>query len=160
MYPAGASQPDAPSVSWPGGQGASGRVASGLTVSGLSGSASVAVRNSAGHQVTVSLDADGYWLAGTPAAAGAFSPLTGERVARVTVGAGQTATVTVTGHAGVPASGAGTVALSAAIASAFGAGSVTVYPPDARRPGGPSLSWTGGHGHVRPGGRRAGRPGA
>ena len=139
MYPAGGSQPDVPSVSWPGGQAASGQV-----VSALSGAGSVAVHNASGHQVTVSLDADGYWLAGTPAAAGAFGALTGGRVARVLVGGGQTVTVPVAGHAGVPASGAGTVALTAAVASGFGTGSVTVYPAGARRAGGPSLSWAGG----------------
>jgi hypothetical protein len=139
VYPAGASPPDAPSLSWPGGQ-----AASGTAVSGLGGAGSVAVRNSSGHQVTVSLDADGYWLAGTPAAAGAFGSLTGARLARVVVAGGQTVTVPVAGHAGVPASGAGTVALTAAVTSGFGTGSVTVYPADARRPDGPSLSWTGG----------------
>ena len=117
---------------------------SGLAVSALSDAGSVAVHNSSGHPVTVSLDADGYWLAGAPVAAGAFGPLTGGRVARVTVGGGQTVTVPVAGHATVPGAGAGTVALTAAVSSAFGAGSVTVYPAGARRPGAPSLSWTGG----------------
>ena len=138
VYPAGASRPGVPSVSWPGGQ-----AASGLAVSGLSGAGWVAVHNSSGHQVMVTLDADGYWLAGTPAAAGAFGPLTGGRVARVQVGGGQTVTVPVAGRAGVPASGAGTVALTA-VASGYGTGSVTVYPVGARRPDGPSLSWAGG----------------
>jgi hypothetical protein len=139
VYPADGSQPDVPSVSWPGGQ-----AASELAMSALSGAGAVAVRNASGRQVTVTLDADGYWLAGTPAAAGAFGALTGGRVARVLVGGGQTVTVPVAGHAGVPASGAGTVALTAAVASSFGTGSVTVYPAGARRAGGPSLSWAGG----------------
>jgi hypothetical protein len=144
VYPAGGSQPDAPSLSWPGGEATTGQAASGLAVSGLGDAGSVAVHNSSGHQVTVSLDADGYWLAGTPAAAGAFGPLTGGRVARVAVAGGQTVSVPVAGHGGVPTSGAGTVALTAGVSSAFGAGSVTVYPDGASRPDEPDLSWAAG----------------
>ena len=90
----------------------------------------------------MTLDADGYWLAGTTAAAGAFGPLAGERVARVVVGGGQTVTVPVAGNGGVPGSGAGSVALAVA-ASGSGSGSVTVYPAGARQAGGPGLSLAG-----------------
>jgi hypothetical protein len=102
VYAAGVSPPDVPSLSWPGGN-----ETSGLAVSALSADGTVAVRNSSGHQVTVTLDADGYWLAGTPAAAGAFGPLAGERVARVVVGGGQTVTVPVAGKAPLPADAEG-----------------------------------------------------
>jgi len=124
-------------VSWP-----VGAAASGLAVSALSGGGAVAVFNSSAQQVTVALDADGYWLAGTPTAAGAFGPLAGGQVARVLLGAGQTVTVPVAGHGGVPGSGAGTAALAVAAVSAFGVGSVTVGAPG-QRPAVPSLSWAG-----------------
>ena len=139
VYPAGGGLPDVPSVSWAGRD-----AGSGLVVSGLSSGGAVAVHNSSARPVTVTLAADGYWRAGTPAAAGAFGPLTGGQVARVLVGGGQTVTVTVAGHGGMPVSGAGTVALSMAAASGFGAGSVTVYPAGARRHAAPGLSWAGG----------------
>ena len=139
VYPAGASQPDVPSLSWPGGQ-----AASGLAISGLSGGGSVAVRNSSGHQVTVRLDADGYWLAGTPAAAGAFGSLGGAGWPGSSWAAARRRPYRWPGTPGFPASGAGAVVLTAAAASAFGTGSVTAYPADVRRPGGSSLSWTGG----------------
>ncbi|MGH3192409.1 MAG: hypothetical protein ACRDPY_37325 [Streptosporangiaceae bacterium] len=138
VYPADGSLPDVPSLSWP-----SSRAASGAAVSALSGSGTLAVHNSSNYQVTVTLDADGYWLSGTPAAAGAFGPLAGGRVARVVVGSGQTVTVPVAGHGGVPGSGTGTVALAVAATSAFGTGSVTVYPAGAHRPDVPGLSWAG-----------------
>ncbi len=138
VYPADGSLPDVPSLSW-----AAHRAASGAAVSALSGSGTVAVHNSSNQQVTVTLDADGYWLSGTPAAAGAFGPLVGGRVARVVVGGGQTVTVPVAGHAGVPGSGAGAVALAVGASSGFGTGSVTVYPAGARRPDVPGLSWAG-----------------
>jgi hypothetical protein len=93
VYAAGGSPPDVPSLSWPGGS-----ATSGLAVSALSADGTVAVRNSSAHQVTVTLDADGYWLAGTPAAAGAFGPLAGQRVARVVVGGGQTVGVYLRGN--------------------------------------------------------------
>ena len=140
VYPAGGSQPAVPSVSWPSVPGPGGDGASGLAVAGLGSTGSVAVHNSSRHQVTVSLDADGYWLSGAPAAAGAFGPLAGGQLARVLVGGGQTVMVQAAGHAGVPAEGAGTVALAVAV-SAFGTGSVSVYPPGAGRPAAPSVSW-------------------
>ena len=139
VYAADGSQPDVPSLPW-----AERDAGSGLVVSGLSSGGAVAVHNSSARPVTVTLAADGYWLAGTPAAAGAFDPLAGGQVARVLVGGGQTVTVTIAGHGGIPVSGAGTVALSMAAASGFGAGSVTVYPVGARRHAAPGLSWAGG----------------
>jgi hypothetical protein len=139
VYAAGGSQPGVPSLSWPGGA-----AASGLAVSALSGSGAVAVHNSSAFPVTVTLAADGYWLAGTPVAAGTFGPLAGEQVARVLVGGGQTVPVPVAGHGGVPGSGAGTVALAVTAVSAFGSGRLTVYPAGGRPPAGPGLSWARG----------------
>jgi hypothetical protein len=141
VYAADGSQPDVPSLSWTGHDGASG-----LAVSALSGNGTVAVHNSSAGQVTVTLDADGYWLSGTPAAAGAFGPLAGAQLAQVRVGAGQSVTVPAAGHAGVPASGAGTVALTVAAATGFGTGGITVYPAGGRRPDVPGLTWAGSNG--------------
>ena len=138
VYAAGGSQPGVPSVSWP-----AGAAASGLVVSALSSGGAVAVDNSSGQQVTVTLAADGYWLAGTPVAAGTFGPLAGGQVARVLLGGGQTVSVPVAGHGGVPGSGAGTVALAVTAVGAFGAGRVTVYPAGTRPPAVPGLSWAG-----------------
>ena len=139
VYAAGGSQPGVPSVSWP-----AGADASGLAVSALSSGGAVAVDNSSGQQVTVTLAADGYWLAGTPVAAGTFGPLAGGQVARVLLGGGQTVSVPVAGHGGVPGSGAGTVALAVTAVGAFGAGRVNVYPAGTRPPAVSGLSWAGG----------------
>lgn len=122
VYSADGSLPGVPSLSW-----AANRAASGSVVSALGGSGTVAVRNSSNQPVTVTLDADGYWLSGTPTAAGAFGPLTGGQVARVVVGGGQTVTVPAAGHGGVPGAGAGTVALAVAAVSGFGTGSLTEH---------------------------------
>jgi hypothetical protein len=138
LYPAGGTQPDAPSLSWAGRDDAPG-----LAVSELSSGGAVAVHNASAHPVTVTLGADGYWLAGAPAAAGAFGPLTGGQVARVPVGPGQTVTVPVAGQAGVPASGAGTVALTVEAVGGWAPGSVTVYPTGNMGPNEPSLKWPG-----------------
>jgi len=92
------------------------------------------------------MDADGYWLSGIPAAAGTFGSLAGGGVARVRVGPGQTVTVPVAGQAGVPASGAGTVALTADTLPGQAAGNVTVYAAGASPPAVPGLSWTAHHG--------------
>ena len=104
------------------------------------------VRNSSAATVTATLDADGYWLSGIPAAAGTFGSLMGGGVARVQVGPGHTVTVPVAGQAGVPASGAGAVALTAQTMPGQAAGSVTVSAGGAGRPAVPSLSWAAHHG--------------
>ena len=141
VYAAGASLPNVSSLSWPG----DGTAVSGLVISALSSSGTVAVHNSSAGPITATLAADGYWLSGTPVAAGTFGPLAGGQVARVLVAGGQTVNVPVAGHGGVPAAGVGTVALAmaAATASGSGVGRIAVYPAGAR----PGLSW-GGDGPV------------
>jgi hypothetical protein len=101
------------------------------------------VHNSSAGPVTVTLDADGYWLAGAPAVAGAFGPLAGGQVASVLVGGGQTVTVPVAGQAGVPASGAGAVALAVGTAGGGTPGRVSVYPAGGGGPAEPGLSGPG-----------------
>jgi hypothetical protein len=135
VYPADASLPGVPSVSWTGRA-----AASGLAVSALSSSGAIAVHNSSAAPVTVTMGADGYWLAGTPSAAGTFGPLAGGQVARVRVGPGQVVTVPVTGQAGVPA-GAGAVALTVGTAGGRAPGNVTVYPANNIWPNEPGLTW-------------------
>jgi hypothetical protein len=138
VYPADGTQPDVPSLSWAGQE-----AAPGLAVSSLSSGGAVAVHNSSARLVTVTLGADGYWLAGAPAAAGAFGPLAGGQVARVHVGPGRVVTVPVAGQAGVPASGAGAVALTVEAVGGRAPGSLTVYPAGEIGPNEPGLSWPG-----------------
>jgi hypothetical protein len=134
VWAQGARQPDVPSVRWTGYASASG-----LAVSAVGGGA-VAVRSSASGPVTVSFYVAGYWLSGSAEAAGAFSPLTGARVAHVKVAAGATVPVQVAGRAGVPGAGVGAVALSVD-AAGRAAGSVNLYAAGAALSQVPSVSW-------------------
>jgi hypothetical protein len=138
VYPAGGTQPSAPSLSWAGRD-----AAAGLAVSALSSAGAVAVVNSSARPVTATLGADGYWLAGDPAVAGAFGPLGGGQVARVRVGPGQAVTVPVAGQAGVPASAAaGAVVLAVEASDGWAPGQLTVSPagPQAIEPNAPGFS--------------------
>jgi hypothetical protein len=138
VFRAGAGRPGAPTLTWTAGRGASGPA-----VTGLSAAGKVSVANTGRRAVIVTIDATGYWLAGAPAAAGAFGPLPGGQVARVSVGAGKTVTITAADHGSIP-NGAGAVSLAVAVATPAVAGSLVVYPAGTTRPAVASLSWAAG----------------
>jgi len=105
VYPAGASLPDVPSLSWPAHLGASG-----LAVSALSSSGTVAVHNSSAAPVTVTLDAAGYWLSqgrtvSDVTAKSTTVTLTGSDITAVSGDPAGTQTVTLAAGAPAPAVG-------------------------------------------------------
>lgn len=135
VFPAGDRRPGVPTLTWTARRAASGQVITKLPAAGK-----VRVANTARHAVTVTIDAVGYWLAGTPAVAGAFGALRGRQVARVRVGAHKTVTVAAAGRGGIPR-GAGAVSLGVSVTAAAAAGRLTVYPAGTARPAVPDLSW-------------------
>jgi hypothetical protein len=137
VYAAGSRRPGVPSLAW-----ARHAAAAGPLITALGTAGQVDVRDDSVWTVTITLDAAGYWLAGTPAAAGTFVALPGARVIRVRIGADRRTMVPVAGRAGVPAAGTGGVALNAVAAARDGAaGQVTVFPAGSSGPGLASLAW-------------------
>ncbi|MFF5257943.1 hypothetical protein ACFY4C_03280 [Actinomadura viridis] len=73
-------------------------------------------------------------IPGVPSAPGQFYRSRGAVADALSIAAGATATVKVTGKAGVPASGVATVTLNIAVKGSAAADQLTVYPSDAAKP--------------------------
>ena len=95
----------------------------------------------------------GYYLAGTAATSGAFTAVTPANVLDTGTGVGApvgsvpangTVTFQVSGHGGVPASGAGSVALVVGTVTPASSGFATVYPGGTPRPPAAGLDFTAG----------------
>ncbi len=100
-------------------------------------------------------DVFGYVVAGSPAAAGGLVPLTASRVldtrtgngvggAPITVTAGDTVSVKVTGRGGVPAGRISAAVLNVAVGNPTGGGFLTVYPDNVQIPATSNLNFTAG----------------
>lgn len=148
VFPAGTGWTGVGSVSFRAGV----TVQSSLTAK-LSANGALAFRNNTGAPLQLIADVSGYYLAGTPTAAGAFGALTLARVLdtrsgvggpATAVAPGQTRRVAVTGHGGVPASGVAAVAVNVGVLAPGRAGSVAVFAGDASWNGTGSISFAAG----------------
>ena len=110
----------------------------------LGATGTLAFRNNTSVSLQLIADVSGYYLAGTPTAAGAFGALTLARVLDTRSGIGGPATavapgqvrkVAISGHGGVPASGVSAVAVNVGVLAPARSGSITVFPGD--------TSWNG-----------------
>jgi hypothetical protein len=119
----------------------------------LGGTGTLAFRNNTGAPLHLVADVGGYYLGGTPTAAGAFGALTMARVLdtrsgvggpATAVAPGQTRTVTVSGHGGVPATGVAAVAVNVGVLAPGSTGSVAVFAGGTAWNGTGSISFVAG----------------
>ncbi|MGI8667923.1 MAG: carboxypeptidase regulatory-like domain-containing protein [Jatrophihabitans sp.] len=108
-----------------------------LTVTGLGGTGQLDLFNGSPGTVQLVADIAGYYLAGTPSQAGAFSSIAPERLldTRTGLGApkaalpgGTTVALQLTGRPGIPSTGVAAVALNVTAISPSTSGYLTGYP--------------------------------
>ncbi len=114
-----------------------GRSVANLTVTALPANGQLDFYNGSGGTVQLVADVAGYYLAGTPTAAGAFTALPTSRLLDTRSGAGTpkaalpgnaTLSLQVTGRDGIPTTGVAAVALNLTAISPSSAGYLTSYP--------------------------------
>ena len=97
----------------------------------LSASGAVVVRNNTSVALTVLIDVNGYYLAGTPTVAGAFGVVPVTRLldtrTSTAIPARGLRKITVAGHGGVPSSGVGAAQINVGVLNAPVTGSISVY---------------------------------
>ncbi len=114
-----------------------------LVVVKLGTGGKVSLYNGTGGTVDLIADVAGYYLAGTPTEAGAFTALSPARIldtrygtgaARAKVAKHATVHLQVTGKGGVPASGVSAVVLNVTATNPASSGYITAYPDGTSRP--------------------------
>jgi hypothetical protein len=144
-YPTGAVRPGTPNVYYLRRQTVANSVSVPIGTGGK-----VTFFNGSSGTVQLIVNVHGYTLAGVATQAGTYRPVTAARlidtgtgvgVPRAAVRANTAVTVQITGRAGVPASGVGTVLLNVVAAGGIASGSLTAYPAGAVRPRTPSIHY-------------------
>jgi hypothetical protein len=149
VWPAGVPRPTASNLNW-----TAGRTVPNLVEVALGPSDQISIANAAGS-ADVLVDAEGY--VATPsvsATPGGFNPLVPSRVLDTRIGlgapkaqlcAGQTITVQIAGHGGVPSSGVSAVVLNVTLTRTVVAPSfVTVWPAGTTQPNASNLNFVPG----------------
>lgn len=148
VYPSGGSQPTASNLNFTAGQ----TIPNLVTVKVGAGGRITLTNNSAG-QVNLIADVAGYYLAGTPTVAGAFTSLdparlldtrSGNGAPAAPVAAWGTVGLQVTGRGGVPETGVSAVVMNVTVTGPTTGGFVTVYPSDKSAPNASNLNFSGG----------------
>ena len=137
VYPDGTSLPNASTVNF-----VAGRTVPNLVVVKLSSAGKVAITNSSHGTAQVVADVSGYYLQGTPDAAGAFMPMSPSRIldtrskngASGPVAANSTVHLQVSGRGGVPSTGVAAVVVNVTVTQPQRGGYVTAYPDGTTRP--------------------------
>jgi outer membrane protein assembly factor BamB len=148
VYGEGLTRPDASNLNFVAGQWAPRQV---ITAVGAGGK--VDLYNGSAGTVQLIADVMGYYLSGTPTAAGAFSSLAPSRLLdtrsgvgalKASVAAGGSARLQVNGRGGVPASGVSAVVLSVTVTAPTRGGYVTVCADGSVRPGVSNVNFVAG----------------
>ncbi|WP_230314014.1 glycoside hydrolase domain-containing protein [Nakamurella alba] len=141
VYPAGTARPSISSMQVP-----AGRTVSNLSITRPGSGGAVNVYNGTGSAVRVVLDVQGYYVGGATAHPGAFTPIAPGRFldSGATVAPGTAVTVKMAGRGGIPATGAGTVAINLTAVSPASSGYLTVYPTGSNRPAASSMQFGAG----------------
>ena len=141
VFPGGARRPSAGTVSF-----TAARTEQSTLVAQLGASGSVSIHNNSAGSVQLVGDVAGYYLAGTPSAAGAFGVVTTTRVLDTrtssAIPAHGSRSFRVGGVAGVPSSGTGAAVLDIGVLSPSGSNTLTAYPGRTTRPGAASLNYS------------------
>ncbi|HZQ50297.1 MAG TPA: fibronectin type III domain-containing protein [Candidatus Dormibacteraeota bacterium] len=150
VWPAGTPRPATSNLNW-----SAGKTVANLVEVAIGSGGAVSVFNALGGADVV-IDVEGYveTPVASPPAAGLYNPLVPSRVLDTRIGlgsgqaqlcAGQTITVTIAGHGGVPASGVSAVVLNVTATKTVVAPSAwTVYPAGASRPLASNLNFVPG----------------
>ena len=147
VYPDGTTRPAASNLNYPGGD-----TRANLVTVKLGGNGAVAFASTTNSTLDLIADVAGYYVAGTPTAAGTFMALDPVRVLDTRVGTGATGPLAanstihpqVTGRGGVPATGASAVVLNVTETEARASGYLTVYPDGTSRPTASTLNFPAG----------------
>ena len=125
-----------------------------LTIVQVGATGKITLYNGSAGTVQLIADISGYYRAGSPATAGAFTPLaparlldtrTGTGTARAVVAPGATITVQVTGRSGIPTSGVAAAVLNITATSPTRSGYITAYTAGTARPVTPTLDFATAH---------------
>ena len=146
-YPDGTSLPTASNLNFVAGQ----TVPNLVTVK-VGSNGKVALRNTSSGTVQLVADVAGYYLAGTPSAAGAFVSLAPARLMDSRVGNGAsgpvgksgTVRLQVTGRGGVPPSGVAAVVMNVTVTAPTRSGHITAYPDGTSLPTASNLNFVAG----------------
>ena len=141
-YTTGTTRPATPTVDF-----ATGRTTRNLAIARLGVTGKINLYNGSTGTVHLIADTYGYYLTGSPTAAGAFAAVTPARLLDTRTGArkaavapGATITVQITGRSGIPAS-AVAAALNITATSGMRAGYITAYTTGTTRPATPTLNF-------------------
>ena len=146
-YPDGSSRPVASDLNFTRGQ-----TIPNLVIVPVGADGKIRLYNGSGGTVQLIADVAGYYLAGTPTAAGSFRSLSPARIldTRSSLGAGGpvpaggSAVLQILGSGGIPASGVSAIALNVTVTSPSSTGYLTVYPDGSVRPTASNLNFTRG----------------
>jgi len=149
VYPTGAALPTASNLNW-----VAGATVPNLVSVGLGTGGSVTIYNGLGTANAV-VDLEGYFAPSGGGSSGQFVPVVPARITDTRAGsgntnhgltltAGATLPVQVTGVGGIPASGVTAVVLNATVTDTTKAGFLTVFPTGASLPLASNLNWTAG----------------
>jgi subtilisin family serine protease len=142
-YPTGAAKPSASNLNFVAGQ-----TIPNLVTVRLGSGGRVTLANNSGGSSHLIADVAGYYVSGTPTAAGTFASLNPARILDTRTGAAVPANgvrgVQVAGRGGVPASGVGAVVMNVTVTQPRAAGNITAYPGGTTAPSSSNLNFVGG----------------
>jgi hypothetical protein len=124
-----------------------------LVVSPVGADGTISLKNNSSGPVQLIADTSGYYVAGVPAAPGAFSSLTPFRQLDTRYGtggvsgpvaAGGTVRVRVTGRGGIPSSGVAAVVVNVTVTGPATAGNITVFAGGTAQPGTSNVNFVAG----------------
>lgn len=143
VYPDGAARPNASNLNF----GTNQNVAN-MVIVPVGASGNIRLFNGSAGTADMLADVAGYFAGGTPSVAGAFQSLTVNRVldtrSRAAVRPESAISVQLTGVAGVPVTGVGSVVVNLTATGAAGSGYLTAYSSNAGRPLASSLNYLAG----------------
>jgi hypothetical protein len=148
VYPSGAAKPAGANLTF-----AKGATVSNLVTVALGTAGQIKITNGSTGTTQITADVVGYFVAGSPTAAGAFAAVASARVLDTSTGIGvPTAPLAPNGSVsanvadvgGVPASGVSSVVLNVTAKSPTAAGTLTAYPAGAAKPAGATLTYPAG----------------
>lgn len=153
VYPSDVAMPNVSNLNF-----GPGDVRPNLVTAKLGADGSVKLTNSSAGSTQLIADVSGYYLAGTPTAAGAFVSLAPQRIldtrfangvpGTTPVSPNGTTVLQVTGRGGVPSANVSAVVLNVTEVGPTQAGNITVYPADVAMPNVSNLNFKAGD--VRP----------
>ena len=127
------------------------QTAADLTVTRLGANGRVALTNSSPGTTQLIADVAGYWLSGTPSAAGSFATTTPTRLLDTRTGLGGTRPgsrgtthLSVLGRGGVPSTGVAAVTVTLTVTEPAANGYVTAYPDGGARPTASNVNFAAG----------------